>query len=204
MGTYTKQGIELHLGVNCIAPLLFTRLLLPELRAAAATSPRGSVRIVWASSWMAESQSPKGGIDFSELPQGTNNSNRNYGTSKAGNWLLAVEGARRFGGEGIVSVVQNPGNLKTDAYRHVPKIAMVFLNPILHEAVKGAYTELYAGLSTEITAEDNGAYVVPWGKIQRDSPRTDIVEAMRPEKDGGTDVAKRFWEFCEDQAKAYE
>lgn len=49
-GNYTKQGIEQHLGVNCIAPLLFTRLLLPQLRAAAATAPEGSVRIVWGSS----------------------------------------------------------------------------------------------------------------------------------------------------------
>lgn len=203
VGNYTKQGIEQHLGVNCIAPLLFTQLLLPRLRAAAAASPRGSVRIVWASSWMTEAQAPRGGIDFSELPRGTKNSNRNYGASKAGNWLLAVEGARRFGGQGIVSVVQNPGNLKTNVWKHVPKVAMVFLNPILYKTVYGAYTELYAGLSTEITPNDNGAYVVPWGKIQTDTPRKDIVQAMKPEKDGGTDVAKKFWEFCEDQAKRY-
>lgn len=202
-GSYTKEGIEQQLGVNCIAPLLFTQLLLPQLCAAAATSPSGSVRIVWTSSWMAESMSPRGGIDFSELPQGSKNSNRNYGASKVGNWLLAVEGARRFGGQGIVSVVQNPGNLKTNVWRHRPKIAMVFLNLLLYKTIYGAYTELYAGLSTEITPDDNGAYVVPWGKIQRDTPRKDIIQAMKPEKDGGTDLAKKFWDFCESQAKKY-
>lgn len=204
VGNYTKQGIEQHLGVNCIAPLLFTRLLLPQLHAAASTSPKGSVRIVWTSFWMAEAQAPRGGIDFSELPQGTKNSNRNYGTSKAGNWLLAVEGARRLASEGIVSIVQNPGNLKSNAWRYLPKSAMIFLNLILYKTVYGAYTELYAGLSTDITMNDNGACVVPWGKIQKDTPRKDIVQAMKPEKDGGTDVAKKFWEFCVDQASSYE
>lgn len=203
VGNFTKQGIEQHLGVNCIAPLLFTRLLLPQLRAAAATSPRGSVRIVWASSWMAEAQAPRGGIDFSELPHGTKDRNRNYGTSKAGNWLLAVEGARRFGDQGIVSVVQNPGNVKTNVWRHVPKIAMVFINLLLYKTVYGAYTELYAGLSTDITPSENGAYVVPWGEVQRDTSRKDIVQAMKPENEGGSDVAKKFWEFCENQADKY-
>ena len=50
VGCYTKQGIERHLGFNRIAPLLFTLLLLLQLRAAAATSPGGSMSIVWASS----------------------------------------------------------------------------------------------------------------------------------------------------------
>ena len=63
---------------------------------------------------------------------------------------------------------------------------------------------LYAGLSTEVTPNDNGAYVVPWGRIQRGTPGKDIVQAMKPEKDGGTDVAKRFSEFCEDHAQAHE
>ncbi|KAF7504560.1 hypothetical protein GJ744_002116 [Endocarpon pusillum] len=67
----------------------FTLLLPPQLHAAAATSLGGSERIVWASSSMAESQSPKGGINFSELSVRTKKSNRNYSTSKTGNWLLA-------------------------------------------------------------------------------------------------------------------
>ncbi|KAI2779597.1 hypothetical protein F4815DRAFT_446072 [Daldinia loculata] len=32
-GSVTKQGIEAHVGANCVAPLLFTQELLPMLRA---------------------------------------------------------------------------------------------------------------------------------------------------------------------------
>ena len=39
---------------------------------------------------------------------------KNYAASKTGNWFLASELAREVGPQGILSVVQNPGNLKTD------------------------------------------------------------------------------------------
>jgi NAD(P)-dependent dehydrogenase (short-subunit alcohol dehydrogenase family) len=40
--------------------------------------------------------------------------NKNYSTSKLGNWYLASELARRVGPFGILSVTQNPGGLKTN------------------------------------------------------------------------------------------
>ncbi|KAM0177650.1 hypothetical protein ACHAPC_008749 [Botrytis cinerea] len=52
VGSKTKQGIELHIGVNVIAPLLLTQLLHPQLRTAATSSPKASVRVIWTSSWM--------------------------------------------------------------------------------------------------------------------------------------------------------
>lgn len=55
VGTTTKQNLEAHIGVNCLAPFLFIQLLLPQLRAAAKVMPKDSVRIVWTSSWMTES-----------------------------------------------------------------------------------------------------------------------------------------------------
>ena len=72
VGTVTARGHEQHLGVNCVGPLLFTRLLLPQLQAAATAAPdRGSVRVVWTSSWLCDSKAPKGGIAFDELPHGS-------------------------------------------------------------------------------------------------------------------------------------
>ena len=202
--TKMKQDLGLHIGVNCVAPFLFTQLLLPQLRAAAQSMPKDSVRVVWTSSWMTDSQAPKGGIDFDELNKGgTKNQQRDYATSKAGNWLLAVEGARRYGGEGILSVVQNPGNLASNIWQYMPKWTMMMLSPILHETKFGAYTELWAGLSPEITAKDNGGYIIPWGRLQQSSPRKDIVEAMKDPKDGGSSVAERFWEWCEEQSRQY-
>ena len=79
VGSKTKQGIEAHMGVNAIGPLLFTQLLLPKLQAAAADSPKNSVRIVWSSSWMMEGYAPKGGYSLEDLEKGgTNDAFVNY------------------------------------------------------------------------------------------------------------------------------
>jgi NAD(P)-dependent dehydrogenase (short-subunit alcohol dehydrogenase family) len=46
--------------------------------------------------------------------------NRNYAMSKAGNWLLASEFAARVADDGIVSLTQNPGNLRTKIWDKAP------------------------------------------------------------------------------------
>jgi Dehydrogenases with different specificities (related to short-chain alcohol dehydrogenases) len=110
VGSKTKQGIKVHMGVNVVAPFLFTQLLLPKLQAAAVASPKNNVRIIWTSSCLMEQQSPKGGYNLEDIEKsGTNNAYINYATSKAANWMVADEA-------GIMSVVQNPGNLKTHIY----------------------------------------------------------------------------------------
>jgi NAD(P)-dependent dehydrogenase (short-subunit alcohol dehydrogenase family) len=199
VGTKTKQDIEKHMGVNCIAPLYFTELLLPQLHAAAKSAPKDSVRVIWTSSHMAETYSKKGGVDFKTLDKGAVTDSRfDYGASKAGNWLLAVEGARRWGPDGIISVVQNPGNLKTKIYDGQDKLTMFFINMILYPPKFGAYPMLYAGLSPDITSEKNGAYVIPWGHLQTLHPRPDIEAAIKNDK-----AAEKFWEWCEEKAKPY-
>jgi len=139
------------------------------------------------------SAAPTGGIDFEDLARGgSRDPNRNCGASKVGNWLLTVERARLYGGEGIVSGVQNPGNLRSDVWRHLPRLMAMMLRPLLYEARMGALTELYAGLSGEIGVGENGRYIIPWGRLQEGSPRGEIIEAMKGEEDGGRGVAERF------------
>lgn len=205
----TAQGFEAMVGMHCIATLLFTELVRPQLRAAA-TAPetaRGSVRVVWTSSFLAEGASPENGIDFTVLDKGTKDRTRNYAVSKVGTWMLRQELARRshLDRENIVSVVQNPGNLYAGSYAGTPAVAMFFISPLLHEAKFGAYTELYAGLSSEITLEKSGAYIIPWGRIRpdMDCPRRDIVAAMTSAEDGGLGYPTRFWEWCEQQWKPF-
>lgn len=69
----------------------------------------------------------------------------------------------------------------------------------------GAYTELWAGLSSEITAKENGGYIIPWGRLQQSNPRKekDIIAAMKRTKDGGPGMAESFWNWCEEQTKKY-
>lgn len=52
----------------------------------------------------------------------------------------------------------DPGNLKTDLYRSMPWWQMLVISRVLKEPVFGAYTELYGGLSPDITMEHNGTF----------------------------------------------
>jgi NAD(P)-dependent dehydrogenase (short-subunit alcohol dehydrogenase family) len=108
--------IFIIVGTNCIGPFLFTQLLLPKLKVAAKTAPKDhqdSVRIIWTSSIVTDTNSPKGGVDLADLVVPSKDHLRNYASSKAGNWLLAAEFARKLSSDGVVSIAQNPGNTKT-------------------------------------------------------------------------------------------
>jgi NAD(P)-dependent dehydrogenase (short-subunit alcohol dehydrogenase family) len=118
-----------------------------------------------------------------------------YVASKVGNWFLGSEMARQCGKDGIISVTQNPGNLKTNLTRHVPWMKYMAY-PLLYDAKMGAYTELWAGLSADIEAKDNGCYIVPWGRIQR-NPRQDLIDAVKGVEENGTGRAKEFWDWCQ-------
>jgi len=201
----TAQGYELQMGTNCLGPYLFTQLLHPILKKTAASAPANSVRVAWAGSLAIDLSSPKGGVewDASGSPKAsTTNKQYNYAVSKLGNLLLASEFARRTGGEGIISVAFNPGNLRTSLARHMPGwwewLVVAFL---AYDPIYGAYTELFAGLSPDITAANNGAFVIPWGRLG--PVRTDIVPGLRTQSEGGNGTAAKFWEYCDTETKKY-
>ncbi|KAL9110541.1 MAG: hypothetical protein Q9227_004899 [Pyrenula ochraceoflavens] len=212
----TAQDTEAFMGLHCVGPLLLSKLLLPQLRTAAKSSSSSSspsTRVVWASSILAEMSSPKpSGIDFSLLDKGLKDPIANYSSTKTGNFYLASEFARRYSSpnsssdptETILSIAQNPGNLNTNMFKNTPRFWMLILNLILHPPKMGAYTELYAGLSEEITVEKNGCFVIPWGRVHEWYPRKDILKGMKGEEEGGTGVARRFWEWCEGKAVGFD
>ena len=108
-GSQTKQGYELQLGTNNVAPFLFTKLLRPILAETAKKAPADSVRVVWVSSNGAELYSVKNGVDLTNLDYKVDKSPFvKYGNSKAGNIYHGSELAKRAGGEGIISVVSMP------------------------------------------------------------------------------------------------
>ncbi|KAJ5717347.1 hypothetical protein N7488_002993 [Penicillium malachiteum] len=186
VGAKTKQGFEAMIGMHCIAPLLFSELLLPQLRAAVASGNAGSTRVIWTSSFLAESGTPTKGLEFEHLENGTTDRTCNYAVSKTGNWFLGREYAERHGSEGIISIAQNPGNLRSGAYDGTPSYLMLFVKHLLQEVKLGAYTGLFAGLSPQISLENNGAYVILWGRIRRDEdcPCKDIINALTAEEKG--------------------
>lgn len=158
-GSKTKQGYELQIGTNCLAPFLFTKLLTPTLANTARTKPPGVVRVVWTSSSAAEGLSPSGGVDINNLNYKEDKSAwHKYGVSKAGNILHAKEFANRYGDDGIISTALNPGNLKSDLQRHLTSWQAWILDFFIYTPIHGAYTELFAGLSPDVTPEQNGAW----------------------------------------------
>lgn len=206
-GSTSKQGFELQLATNCLGPFLLTKLLQPLLEDTAAEEARkgvsNSVRVVWTASQMIELAAPPHGIVLSELTETPKDRTRNYTNSKTGNFLLASELARRsnHSKSGLISVSTNPGAASTDLFRHTPWMAYLSW-PLLHPPKLAAYTQLYAGLSEHIRGEENGCYVVPWGRIHRQL-RKDLVEATKTKEEGGTEKTKEFWGFCEEKTRNF-
>ena len=202
-GTKTKQGYEEQLGANCLATFLFTQLLTPLLvsTAKAASSP-ASVRVIWVSSSAASSRSPRGGIDFDNLDYKRDPGKwLKYGTSKAGVYYYATQYAKLHKKDGIVSVSLHPGNLKTELQRHVSAVEMVLIKMMVYPPVNGAYTELFAGLSKDVTLDKSGSWILPWGRFSPQRP--DLVQGSKSKADGGTGIAERFWNWSEAQVKTF-
>lgn len=164
-GSKTPQGYELHLGVNNVGTFLLTKLLTPILvrTARAETDSPAAVRVVWVASSAAEAPIvPVGGLDLANLDYHNDKDPfHKYAVSKAGNYLHGTEFARRHLDDGVVSIPLNPGNLESDLWRALPAVVQTALRYlVLHPTVHGAYTELFAALSPEVTLEKSGE----WGE----------------------------------------
>ncbi|PNP42054.1 hypothetical protein THARTR1_11201 [Trichoderma harzianum] len=72
---------------------------------------------------------------------------------------------------------------------------------MVYPPINGAYTELFAGLSPEVTLERSGAWIQPWGRFS--SQRPDLVEGSKSEDEGGTGIAERFWDWSEEQVNPF-
>ncbi|KAK4242836.1 NAD(P)-binding protein [Achaetomium macrosporum] len=202
----TRQGHEIHMGVNCLGPFLLTMLLTPVLSATAKTEPAGcsAVRVVWVSSTIDVAGKRDVGLeldnlDYEKRPVLAMN---RYGYSKVGNYFQGVEYARRVGrSAGVVSVAVNPGNLCSELYREHGTAFTLFTKLITYPPINGSYTLLYAGLSPDVTLEKSGNFIIPFGRIK--APRKDLEMAAKPESEGGNGTGPKFWEWCEAQVKPY-
>ncbi|KAI5863278.1 short-chain dehydrogenase [Durotheca rogersii] len=214
-GSTTAQGYELQLGTNCLGHFLLTKLLTPTLAATAAeerqsrgpTAPSPApapVRVVWVSSSAAEHLIPvRRGFEIDNLDYSKKDILYvyKYGVSKVGNYYHATEYARRHRDDGIVSISLNPGNLKSELDRYCNPIEMIFRKATVYPPINGAYTELFAGLSDEVTLERSGDWIIPWGRFGE--IRKDLVLGSKPVSEGGTGIAQQFWEWSEEQVKPY-
>lgn len=202
----TVQGHEMHFGVNCLGPFLFTKLLTPTLIATAQdkTTAAGTVRVVYLTSTAADLFSDKNTIvDMDNLNFHTcdRNAKYRYGVSKAGDWIYGFEMSRRYKDEGIIALGVNPGNLKSDLFRHQGTVFKALTGPASYPVVNGAYTELWAGLSPEVTLEKAGSLVYPFGRFG--TIRKDWAAATKSDAKGGNGTTRKFWDWSEEQVSKY-
>ncbi|KIX99809.1 uncharacterized protein Z520_04445 [Fonsecaea multimorphosa CBS 102226] len=211
LGSKGAQGMDLTYQTNILGPFLFTKLLLPILKRTAEDEPRGTVRVSWAGSLAVVLQSPKGGVAWKKGPDGEetlddkNSNSFTYGVSKAANYFFGTEFGKRYGvKDGVLHNCYNPGNLSSDLQRHAndqwPSWARWILHTLLlYPSIYGAYTEIYAGLSPDLTLEkDQGAYIIPWGR--KGHVRPDLhAEAVT--KDKGE--ASKLFDWCDLVTREY-
>ncbi|KAL3487524.1 short-chain dehydrogenase [Aspergillus germanicus] len=165
----TAQGLKPHLGINCAAPYLLTQLLAPTLLSTAKslTAAPNSVRVIWSSN-------PSSNVNF------------NYALSKTANWLLASQLAKQLGGQGFVSITQNPGLIATPMYDTMPRVFAWMFRPFRYPPSMGVNSLLWAGFDKSITVEEGGKLALPFGRWHP-YPRKDLLEAM---EDKGEEMRK--------------
>ncbi|KAJ5380917.1 steroid dehydrogenase [Penicillium cataractarum] len=156
LGSISTQGHELQLATNCLGHHLLTQLLLPTLRQTAHNESPASARVIWLSSIIVDTTSAHG-VNLEEFLRRDTGMNRNYENSKVGNWFLANDLAKQAGSDGILSVVVNPGNLKSNLTRHFPSWVPYLVAPLLYHPIMGAYSQLWAAFSPELTISDGGS-----------------------------------------------
>jgi retinol dehydrogenase 12 len=74
-------------------------------------------------------------------------------------------------------------------------------NFVLYPAVFGAYTELFCILTPELTPNNSGAYVYPWGRLG--SIPKGVEASMKPRSAGGTGLADKFLAWCGRQTEVF-
>ncbi len=88
--------------------------------------------------------------------------------------------------------------LQRHASSTYPAFAVRLLSKLLYPAIFGAYTELFAGLSPELTLPaDQGGYVIPWGRKARVRPDVEI----EGQKEEG--MASQLYEWCDRVTRPY-
>jgi NAD(P)-dependent dehydrogenase (short-subunit alcohol dehydrogenase family) len=180
----TAEGNDANFAGNHLGPFLLTNRLIPLLRAAAADSPPGSVRIVNTSSDGSEMIE---GIDLSDL-QRLEDWSPGYGycASKLANVAHARALAGRLAAEGIVAHSAHPGTADSNFFSTMSEETRAYsdtLDKITNE--EGADTLVWLA-TAENPGKCSGLY---WHKREVRAPHPLVEDA---------DFVEGLWRACED------
>ncbi|KAJ3379001.1 Retinol dehydrogenase 12 [Lobulomyces angularis] len=171
-GEKTEDGFEKHFGVNYLGPFLLTNLLLPSLkRSYQDTGVKSRVITVASAAHYRPGKFDLDDIELIKTDVGKTDSFMpvNYGISKTQNVMFARELSKREKDNGIISISNHPGVIKSDLWRNKGSIFSTIANLTLRNVVDGAATSLFAALdpSIENNPEYLGAYLDSDGKIKK-------------------------------------
>ncbi|KAJ7630333.1 oxidoreductase [Roridomyces roridus] len=179
----TKDGFEVHFGINHMAHALLIKLLLPTLLHTA-EAPGSDVRIV--------SLTSQASLHIQEEGSGIIQAQR-YGQSKLANLLYAAELARRY--PQITSVSIHPGVVRTglvSSQGMFSKALIYITNPLsTMTPADGARNQLWAA-TTDKQSIVNGEYYEPVGKRGKH---------MRKSRDVG--LAEKLWDWTQSELDGF-
>jgi len=192
----TAQGYDMQFGTNVLGHFYLTKLILPVLTATAKKNPPGTVRVVNLAS-VTHNYGVSEGIKWSTVGPGDEalatgrklGATTLYNQSKLGNILFSNELARRYGPEGIVSTSLHPGAINTELSRNSGGLTQRFQRLMSYDVSYGAITPLFAG-TAPAAGELNGKYLTAWARVA--TPNKKALD---------TDLAKKLWDWCEEQVK---
>ena len=110
----TAEGNEATFAANHLAPFLLTRELLPQLKAAGADSPPGTVRVLAVSSSAHEYVPGMNWDDLQNLQTEPFPATPAYSQAKFANILFTGELDRRVTSDGIIAHAMSPGVVLTN------------------------------------------------------------------------------------------
>ncbi|KAK2773271.1 hypothetical protein FQN53_004182 [Emmonsiellopsis sp. PD_33] len=167
----TREGYEIHFGVNYVGHALLAQLLMPKLLQTANEKQGKDVRIVMTASKAAHFNPPPAGLVLDQMKTAhpSISLKERYAHSKLAAILFARKLAQNF--PTVISVSIHPGIVKTGIHRKCPavnKLAIYcFTAPFFWlfgiSAEKGARNGLWAATSEDVR---NGAYYDPVGKLR--------------------------------------
>lgn len=180
----TAEGYEESFAANHLGPFLLTQRLLPLLKKAAASAPKGSVRIVNTSSDGGE-MIPA--INLDDLHTFENYSNGlAYCSAKLGNVLFARGLASRLERDGIVAHAFHPGTVGSNFFSHTDdSVRERYGNMEMLTPEQGADTLLWLA-TAEAPGKSNGGYFSE-RKPRKPHPLVDDA-----------DFVERFWAVSEE------
>jgi NAD(P)-dependent dehydrogenase (short-subunit alcohol dehydrogenase family) len=167
--TETRDGIELTLAVNHLAPFLLTNLLLDLLTKSTPS------RVITVSS-----EARRGAeIDFDDLQSKRRYSAFPvYGMTKLANILFTYELAERLQGTGVVANCLHPGGVNTnfgDNNRSPGILLFRAFKPFMRTPEQGADTIIYLASSPE-AGEMNGKYLTDREEVSPAEPRDEVAQ----------------------------